>query len=65
MISEDTVEQATLDLFKELGYSVANGPSTGPGEPATERNSFSEVVLVERLKAAIARFNTALPAAAQ
>jgi type I restriction enzyme R subunit len=61
MISEDTVEQASLELFAELGYATASGPATGPGEPGAERGSFSEVVLAERLRSAIARLNTTLP----
>jgi type I restriction enzyme R subunit len=61
MITEDTVEQAALELFAELGYQVANGPATGPGERAAERAQFSEVVLTTRLKAAIARLNPTLP----
>jgi hypothetical protein len=42
MITEHTVEQAALELFAELGYRIANGPTTGPGEPAAERAYFSE-----------------------
>lgn len=65
MISEDTLEQASLELFAELGYATANGPATGPGESSAERDAFSEVVLVERLKSAIARLNTNLPESAR
>jgi type I restriction enzyme R subunit len=65
MISEDTVERACLELFAELGYATANGPTTGPGEPGAERGSFTEVVLLERLRSAIARLNTELPESAR
>ena len=61
MISEGTVEQATLELFAELGYATSSGPATGPGEPGAERYGFSEVVLRDRLREAIARLNTSLP----
>ncbi len=55
----------------EQGYAVGHGaafallrrakPSLAPGEPAAERDSFSEVVLVGRLREAIRRLNPAIP----
>ena len=39
----------------------AGGPQLAPGEPAAERGSFSEVVLVGRLREAIRRMNPAIP----
>ncbi len=48
-LTEATVEQAALDWFAALGYSVAHGPDLAPGEPAAERESFGDVVLVGRL----------------
>lgn len=36
-----------------------------PGEPATERTSFCDVVLVARLRDAITRLNPAIPVGAQ
>src|SRR5512136_893379 len=61
-LTESVVEQATLDWFKELGYSVIFGPDIAPGEPAAERATFGDVILVERLRAALARINPTLPA---
>ena len=45
----------------ELGYAVGHGPQLAPGEPAAERDSFGEVVLVGRLRQAIRRLNPAIP----
>ena len=59
--TESIVEDATLEWFAELGYATANGPATGPGEPGAERDSFGEVVLVERLRTAIAQLNPEIP----
>jgi type I restriction enzyme R subunit len=61
MISEETVEKATLELFGELGYSTSSGLSTVPGESGSERTGYGEVVLRERLESAIARLNPNLP----
>ena len=60
-LNESIVEDAALEWFGELGYAVGHGPHLAPGEPAAERDSFSEVVLVGRLRAAMARLNPAIP----
>ncbi len=43
-LNESIVEDAALEWFGELGYAVGHGPHLAPGEPAAERDSFSEVV---------------------
>ncbi len=60
-LNESHVEEAALEWFGELGYAVGHGPHLAPGEPAAERDSFSEVVLVGRLREAIRRLNGAIP----
>ena len=60
-LNESIVEDAALEWFGELGYEVGHGPHLAPGELAAERDSFSEVVLVGRLREAIRRLNPAIP----
>jgi type I restriction enzyme R subunit len=60
-LTEATIEDAALEWFGELGYAVGHGPQLAPGEPAAERDSFGEVVLVGRLRKAIRRLNPAIP----
>ena len=60
-LNESIVEDAALEWFGELGYAVGHGPHLAPGEPAAERESFGEVVLVGRLREAIRRLNPAIP----
>ncbi len=60
-LNESIVEDAALEWFGELGYSIGHGPHLAPGEPAAERDSFSEVVLVGRLREAIRRLTMAFP----
>ena len=60
-LNESIVEEAALEWFGELGYAVGHGPHMAPGEPAAERDSFGEVVLVGRLREAIRRLNPAIP----
>lgn len=64
-LNEAIVEDAALSWLKELGYVIVNGPHLAPGEPAAERASFGDVVLVARLRDAIHRLNPAIPADAQ
>ena len=69
-LNESIVEDAALEWFPlrqgyggqvgDLGYAVRHGPHLAPGEPAAERDSFGEVVLVGRLREAIRRLNPAI-----
>jgi len=45
---ESHVEQATLDWFEELGWSVLHGPDIAPSGPQVERKSCLNVVFAER-----------------
>ena len=64
-LNESTVEDAALSWFEELGYACTNGLLIAPGEPAAERESFGDVFLVGRLRAAISRINPTIPVEAQ
>jgi len=64
-LDESHIEAAALEWFDELGYAVGHGPQLAPGEPAAERESFGEVVLVNRLREAIRRLNPDIPEEAQ
>ena len=64
-LNESVVEEAALSWFRELGYTVASAPHLAPGEMAAERSSFSDVVLVGRLRDAIARLNSVIPSDAR
>ena len=62
--TESIVEDAALDWFGELGYSLLHGQDIAPGEAAAERTNFSEAFLPERLRAALKKLNPKIPAAA-
>ncbi len=63
--TESTVEEAVLEWADELAYTVLHGPEIAPEQSAAERESFGEVLLLGRLRAAIARINPTVPAEAQ
>jgi type I restriction enzyme R subunit len=62
--TESTVEEAALELFAGLGYTVLHGPDIAPGELFAERTSYSDVVLAGRLKTALTRINPKVPSGA-
>jgi len=66
--TESAVESATLTWLSELGWQVKHGADISPaGDTLTlplsqrERESYSEVVLEQRLRDALARLNPDLP----
>jgi type I restriction enzyme R subunit len=61
VIAESHIEEAALAWLRELGYSVAGGQDIAPDSHRSERASYGDVILVDRLKAAVARLNPALP----
>jgi len=60
-LNESLIEDAALTWFGELSYAIGHGPHIAPGEPAAERESFGEVVLVGRLREALRRLNPGIP----
>jgi type I restriction enzyme R subunit len=63
-ITESIIEQAALEWFKELKYSILNGPDIAPGELLAERSSYSDVILEGRLRTALRKINPSIPAEA-
>jgi len=60
--TESTVEDAALEIFEGLDYTILHGPTIAPGEMFAERASYGDVVLVKRLREALARINPQIPA---
>ena len=64
--TESIVEEAALTVLGRLGWAVLHGPEIAVGTPAAERSDpgYRDVILERRLRAALARLNPGLPAAA-
>lgn len=60
-LNESVVEEAALTWFRELGYAVEHALHLAPGEPNAERNSFTDVLLSDRLRASIGKLNPTIP----
>ena len=63
-ITESTVEDAALAWLKSLGWNIDHGPNIAPDTLAAERSDYGEVLLEQRLRDSLARFNPDLPAEA-
>jgi len=64
MITEDQLEQLSLDWFRETGWEYANGVDISPDGDDPERDDYRVVVLKDRLAEAVARLNPELPQSA-
>ncbi|MGH9164618.1 MAG: type I restriction endonuclease subunit R [Acidimicrobiales bacterium] len=62
-ITEGVVEEACLSYFQALGYQTLPGPVLGPDGASPERSRWDEVLLLGRLRDAVARINPDLPPA--
>lgn len=63
--SEDIVEQAGIEVLKDLGWLFLEGVVVAPDGAAPQRQAFSEVVLLPRLEAALEKLNPHAPEAAR
>ena len=64
-MTEDQLEQEALGWLAEVGYTHVYGPDIAPDGGAPERADYRQVVLVDRLREAIARLNPAIPTIAR
>ncbi|MCB9006100.1 MAG: type I restriction endonuclease subunit R [Ardenticatenaceae bacterium] len=64
-LNEEIVELAALEWLAETGYQTRFGPDIAPGETGAERASYDEVLLLGRLRAALANINQHIPASAR
>lgn len=63
--TESDLENAVLEWFEELGYSIEYGPDIGPDNEKSERESHKDIILIGRLRDAIERINSSVPREAQ
>ncbi|MBZ0280256.1 MAG: DEAD/DEAH box helicase, partial [Anaerolineae bacterium] len=59
--NEDTIEQAAIQWLQDVGYGYIHGGIIAPDEPAAERDSYNEVLLISRLRTGLERINTHIP----
>ncbi|WP_439899288.1 type I restriction endonuclease subunit R [Pseudomonas syringae] len=64
MLNEQQLEKLCLIWFQQVGWQFAHGPDIAPDSSAPERTDYHQVVLRERLLAALVRINPQIPTAA-
>ena len=64
-ITENSIEDLAIELFKQLGYEYVYAPTIAPDSDNPERNSFEDVLLVGRLTKAVQRINRSIPTQVQ
>ena len=64
-ITENHIEQLAIERLEELGYNYIYAPDIASDSDAPERNSFEQVLLLNRLQKAVRRINYDLPIDAQ
>ena len=64
-MTEDQLEQETLDWLSEVGYSILSGPEIAFDGITPERPDYRNTLLTLRLKEAISRLNPSIPADAR
>jgi type I restriction enzyme, R subunit len=56
-ITEDAIEKFAIELLEKQGYQYIYAPSIAPDSDNPERESFEDVLLLERLRTAVGRIN--------
>ena len=64
MLNEQQLEDLCIGWFQQTGWQFVHGPDIAPEGDRPERADFRQVVLRDRLLAAVARINPQIPAAA-
>ncbi|WP_323885541.1 type I restriction endonuclease [Aeromonas caviae] len=60
-MTEDQLKQEVLGGLAETGYLVVSGYDVAPDRDTPWRDNFSQVLLQDQLRGAIARFNPKVP----
>lgn len=64
-ITENIIEASAIELLQSQGWEYVNGNEISPEGLFCERESFSQIILTNRLRNAIAKINPHIPASAQ
>ncbi|MCK4873613.1 MAG: type I restriction endonuclease subunit R [Phycisphaerales bacterium] len=60
-MKESDVELGAMRWLQSLGYALSNGPEFAPDQPASERSSYTEVLLDGRSRRSLIQLNPDLP----
>lgn len=60
-ITESQIEAFAIELLQKQGYQYIYAPDIAPDGETPERESYEQVILVERLRRAVRRINSSIP----
>lgn len=60
-ITESSIEEFTIEIFKKLGFDYIYAPHFAPDGEKPERESFEDVILLDRLQTAVSNNNPTIP----
>jgi type I restriction enzyme, R subunit len=64
-ITENAIEEHAIQLLETQGYTYIHGPAIAPDSDTPERQSFEDVILLDRLQSAVTDINPHIPPEAQ
>lgn len=60
-ITENIIEQSTIEILQSQGWEYLPGLAIAPGAEQAERESYEQIILVDRLRKALATLNPDIP----
>ena len=60
-IAEFAIETFAIELLEKTSHQYVYGPAIAPDSGTPERESFEEVLLIDRLREAVGRFHSTGP----
>lgn len=64
-ITESIIESFAIELLENLGYEYVYAPDISPDGQSPDRESYAQILLLNRLQTAVKRINPSIPADAQ
>jgi type I restriction enzyme R subunit len=64
-ITEDKIETFAIEVLQSMGWEYVHGLAIAPGAEQAERESFEQIVLVDRLRKSVSVLNPTIPHDAQ
>ncbi len=64
-ITEDKIETFAIEVLQSIGWEYVHGLAIAPGAEQAERENFEQIILIDRLRKAVAILNPDIPHDAQ
>lgn len=64
-ITEDNIETFAIEVLQSIGWEYVHGLAIAPGAELAERENFEQIILIDRLRKAVAVLNPDIPQDAQ